>query len=570
MFKRMIGIFLISIMLMVSAMPVVMAAENPTLTLEQLVAPTNEGGTARAFCKNDNYMFVSYGTWVEVYSYDKDDPTKQPEYLTKVTYTSKRDSFEIPMIAYDIETVGNDYLAIAFCRPDGKVDYYGYSRLVICDVRSIQKDQVLTCSALVKLRDFTVGCYLNVVGNMLYMLEWQDRTDNVDDSAYLWSFDVREAVIIANKNGQNYNWEIDRDKQNTALDYNVITDYGYGRITYGTAAEGGEGIAAYMDGNYLYFVQKARLSVYDVTDRKNVIKKGFVALDGTNKYSFADVAAKDDYVFVGLGDASKGIFVFDVSQTKAQGTSSGMYSDTIDTETTLVAPTYIEDIYVPYVGAAKLCNKVMVNGDYLYVSWPQIHRLIVYDISDMSQFNFTHENLLDGIVTELDLKVLLDDKHANSVSDANTQGAEKVFNGGGFRDMLLDGDELYFTDTAYGIRRAKLSPSEQLGALSVTDGTTALEVLADGNLKSEITITNSSSKPYTGVLILAYYKNGALEDVETTPINIPAGEMDYKVTTEEAVVVSGAVKGDYVKAMLWSDVSSSLIPLVQGVTIEKN
>lgn len=569
MFKKIIGIFLVSIMLMMGIMPIAMAAENPTLTLEQHVLSAASGQTARAFCKNDNYMFVSYGTTVEVYSYDKDDLSVQPTYLTKIEFTSKRDSFEIPMIAYDIEVVGNDYLTIAFCRPDGGTNYYAYPKLAICDVRSITENQVVPCSALIKLRDFTVGCYLNVVGNMLYMLEWQDRTDNADDAAYLWSFDVREAIKVAERDGQNYNWEIDKDAQDTDLDYNVITDYGYGRITYGKATEGGEVTSAYMEGNTLYMVQKDRLSVYDVSNRKSVVKQGFVALDGTNKYANSTVAAKGDYVFVGLGDKTKGILVFDVSQTKAQGTSSGIYSDTIDTETTLVAPHYVEDIYVPYQGSTKICNGLMVNGDYLYVSWPMIHRISVYDISDMSKFDFVHENLLNGIVTEIDLKKNLEDQHALSLSDQNYYNDAAIFAGGGFHDIILDGDELYFTDTAYGIRRAKLSPSEQLGALSVTDGATALEVLADGSLKSEITITNSSSKPYTGVLILAYYKGGALEAVKTSAVTVPAGEMDYTVTTEEAVVVSGAAEGDYVKAMLWSDVLNTLVPLVPSVPVEK-
>ncbi|MBQ4518782.1 MAG: S-layer homology domain-containing protein [Clostridia bacterium] len=548
MFKKIISICLVSVLLIASAVPMVMAAGEPALSLSQVVAPNIQNGSANVLCMNDNYMFVGYGTYIEVYSYDKDDSSVVPSYVTKIEYTSERTAgttqYLKTMTVKAMTTVGNDYLLIAFCRPDAGNTYYAYPKLAICDVRSLTAGENVPCLTLIDLEAFTIGAYLHVEDNIVYLLEMGAGDAK---ASYLWSFDLDEALRVAIP----YNWEIEKAKQD-GLKSNNISGCIRQKVSDCTNADGGLVTSAYKDGNYLYFVQQKRLTVLDVSDRTDVIRKGITTIQGEYIYSRSVVASYGDYVFVGvnsasLDDNSGGIHVFNVSETKGRGTSDSIYQ--AEAEATLVAPEACGRLYYPWQGANGVCNGLMINGDYLYVSWPMSHRIAVYDVSDMANFNYIKENLLDKVVMELNLQSLLEDRHAQSKGIGESADGVVLFEQGGFHNMILKGGKLYFTDLSYGFRIADLSPAEKLENLLISKGNVSLENLEQGELTVSFDAANYSGDDADLCVIMALYYQGELEKIVLSSQTVPAGqakEISSTIQVEQT-------EGYSLKVMVWDD-----------------
>ena len=550
MLKKLTGICLVLLLLIANAVPMVMAAGEPALSLSQVVAPDTQNGSANVLCMNDNYIFAGYGTHIEVYSYDKDDSSVAASYVTKIEYTSERTAgttqYLKTMTVKAMTTVGNDYLLIAFCRPDAGNTYYAYPKLAICDVRSLTQGENVPCLTLIDLEAFTIGAYLHVEDNIVYLLEMGAGDYK---ASYLWSFDLDEALRVAIP----YNWEIEKAKQD-GLKSGNISGCIREKVSDCTDADGGLATSAYMDGDYLYFVQNKRLTVLDVSDRTNVIRKGITAIDGDSSYSRSVVTSHGDYVFVGVNDASVdttgGIHVFNVSDTKESGTSEEIYQ--AEPEATLVTPEFCGRLYYPWQGANGVCNGLMINGDYLYVSWPMSHRIAVYDVSDMANFDYVKANLLDKKVMELDLQSLLDDNHALSKGIGESADAIVLFEQGGFHNMILKGGKLYFTDLSYGFRIADLSPAEKLENLLISKGNVSLENLEQGELAVSFDAANYSGDEVELCVIMALYYQDELEEIALSSQTVPAGkakEISSEIRVDET-------DGYSLKVMVWDNLDS--------------
>lgn len=558
MFKKLIGIFLVTFLLLGSAMPMAMAAEKPTFTMEQNVAPNSAaGGVAKEMCMNDSYIFVSYGTYVEVYSYDKNAPEVAPVYQTQISYGNGQDSAgnKIPMLAYSMETVEyreKSYLLVGFV--DTASTKGSYPRLNIYDVTSITSGATLEYRAQICMKAHTVGCEVSVKDGVVYLVEWQEGTST---DAYVWTFSLDRAF-------QSYD---SYSSQSQAVDHaNKIVDSKQAKV--GTLLT-----SACVDGNYIYLAKRNGLIVLEVirttttstnadgTTETSITtafnRKGQTYWDAdTTQYYSSTIAAQGDYVYVSYAKSTVGVGgvqVWDVSATKASTThaAEGTYAFT---DEGLTPSVLIDNIYMPSQGAKVAVNGIMVNGDYLYVSYPELHLIGVYDISDMATFDWENPN--NNYVFGCNLKTRGYHDDSTTATYAN----------GGFHKMILADDVLYFTDAKLGFKTARVSPKHQVGELTVSDGTETVTTLADGTLAGKITITNTSSVPYSGVMILAYYKGDTLQAVETKEVMVPAGQMDYELTSD-AITVSGAAGGDSVKAMLWFDTTSTLKPLTGAVTI---
>ena len=507
MLKRNVCIGIIMGILLMCAAPLMAgAAASYSLSLLGQTAPDG-GGQARGICMNDNYVFVNCGTSVEIYSYDKENASAA-EYLTKVDFTSNGVLLNVnSMAVYE-----NEYLLVSYGK-GGSNTNTGYSRTIIYNVATVGASSPSALAA-VKTADATVAVSMSVGGEYVYA---------INDYSTLAVFKLSDALALSGAT-KTYT-----ELGNKCKVYNLAEPASNKSVT-----------SMYIDGDYLYYANRCRLNVLNISDPADVYCCGYTGINGDVSFSKSMIAVKGDYVFVSTREAAVlancGVYVFDASACKANKAAG-----------TIVAPEYVNKLSLYWAPSYQTAG-ILINGDYLYVSYQDLKRLYIYDISDPKNIDFTSANNSS----------LYYCKMPDLVSGYS--------NAYGLEGMCLKGNRLYFTDRAYGFRIARVSAGSEPGALYVSNGATDISAPEQGNLKGRAVISNVSSEPLSGVLILAYYNGNTLISVKSKAVTAASGEIGCCAETD-ALTVAGA-SGDSVKAMLWTDITGNLTPILSSKTVK--
>ena len=554
MVKKIIGLGLVLCMLLTCAiMPASAAAQ---LTLEK--NSMEDTKYAKGICKTDKYLFLSFTTSIKVY--DLQDPVN-PTYLTTIDSAASPKLNEVHGMF-----IKGDYLLVVYKSSSSRADFIG-----IYNVSQINAGETLqrVAESASETYLFDREMMVTLDGDTLYILT-KDGLNTVDVS--LAAIQDAEAKTI--KSREDYAaGEVDiaiitnlpvTEKCNSATALGMLATYtNTNGVAYNLDVQNKLTLnsAICKSGDYLYYTVTSAyglfLGMLKVTDSACEMVGYYPLIDYagatvTNSPRCSGMVVKGDKVYVlPRSYASKKV----LNPTDAPYNQNMMYVlDAATAKNTGTAETPVPLTLEKYdrIGTSSTDTNTMaaalaINGDQLYI-WgsgkgTNIRGIYMYDLTAAS---FTKTKVFNPI----------------GLTSFNNDGES---NGDMQRGIVISGDIMYSVDYQNGLIIHRM-PANEVTAPVVNNGTTNLDVLADGNLKAKTTITNYSSDDYSGLIIIAHYENvggiDKLVDLKATPFSVPAGEIRYEVESEALAVSAGTS----VKAMVWSN-WTGIAPIVAPTTI---
>ena len=560
MVKKIIGLGLVLCMLLTCAiMPASAAAQ---LTLEK--NSMEDTKYARGICKTDKYLFLSFDTSIKVY--DLKDPVN-PTYLTTINSAVSTLNQVHGMF------IKGDYLLVVYKSSSSRADFIG-----IYNVSQINAGETLqrVAESASETYLFDREMMVTLDGDTLYILT-KDGLNTVDVS--LAAIQAAEAKTI--KSREDYaagtiekvtitNLRVTEKCNRTAALGKLATYTNTNGVAYGLEVQNKLTLnsAICKSGDYLYYTVTSNyglfLGMLKVTDSGcemvgyyPLIDYAGVKADTTPRCSGMVVKGDKVYVLprvygntknslhptVEPGTIKNRMYVLDAAEAKKTGTAA--------------TPVPLKYVAHNIIGGTSTTNSIAsalaINGDQLYI-WGSGKNAGVRGIHmyDLNKFAKTYK---------------LEDFTKTRVYNATGEGFvnTREDHGDMQRGIVISGDIMYSIDYQNGLIIHRM-PANEVTAPVVNNGTTNLDVLADGNLKAKTTITNYSSDDYSGLIIIAHYENvggiDKLVDLKATPFSVPAGEIRYEVESEALAVSAGTS----VKAMVWSN-WTGIAPIVAPTTI---
>lgn len=507
MLKKLINMFMFVGILMMCLMPMSVSA-TLSINLESLIPSQTPNTTATGLALSDNYVFVNYDSWIEVFDIAE---AKNPQYLTKIVLN---DSSSQPMSARQIYVKG-DYLIASFCKSTTK-------KIAIYDISEINANDALTP---VVTGDVTVAVAshtfdLAIGGDYAYAFA---RFTSI--SQYDISEEGIEAAISAGTLSPNYVFDSNVslgklvEQTNVPAIYNATTGYSEDEYLYYTV---GSLKCAYFCiariSNEGMFSLIGYYPLFDYPETVNV--------DSMPRIS--DIYVRDNYVYV-TSSASRdvtingtketnGLYIFNTTEAKTSGTHEN------PVELALV------NKIVPggTTNSASTLQGMRASGNYLYVwgAGSSIKKLLMYDISDPEE---------PTLLTSWDTSSY--DGFQNATSTAHP--------------IQVDGNVIYSVSYKNGLLVHSI-PDYVANEFVLTQGGEILPDLQEGTVNAELTVTNYIGGETTANVVLALYHDGELEDVVVSPETILATQP----TEIDAQIEVPSLEGYRLKAMLWDNLTN--------------
>ena len=486
MIKKLTGIITAVLLLLASAA----AGAEPVITALSQTALSESGARARGLCRNNNYLFVNCDTAVEIYLCDSEDGGACA-YLTKVDFTSSGVKLKVnSLAAYD-----NDCLVVGYGKGGAGSDT-GYSRTIIYDVAEVGATPP-EVKAAVKAPDDIKSVQVGIGGEYMFVL---------NEYFSLAAFKMSDAL---------------------AFDGATKTYAQMGAACGVFALEAPQSnksvTSMCVDGDYLYYANRSRLNVLNISDPQDVYCCGYVGINGDLSFAKSSMAVKGNSVFIGTKEvgADGGVYIFDVSQAKT-GTAEAP-----------LPPSYTGKIDRAASGAYDAAG-ICVNGSYLYVSSPSEKTLHLYDISDPAEVRLAA---------------------SGKIAAANAYGYEGI---------CLCGNKIYCSDRENGIAAFEITDIE-VESLSLSSGGKAVTGLTTGEVTADFTAVNYSAAAAEVCIIMAFYKEEELEAITASPQLLPAGER----TEISASINAYEEQNCRLKVMLWDNMQNMNLKYVRWNTEDR-
>ena len=504
MFKKLISMCMIIGILVMCLVPMsVSAALN--VNLESVRPSQVANASATGLAMSDDYVFVNYGTWIEVFDITE---STAPQYLTKIVLN---DSSSQAMTARNIYVKG-DYLIAGFCKGNTK-------KIAIYDIEASEVLAPAVTGVVTAKEGAAYTFDLAIGGNYAYAFA---RSHSI--SQYDISNEGIAAAISAGVLTPTYTFDRQTslgkltEKTNVPDIYNKTTAYSEGGYLYYTV--GGMQCLYFCVARISNAGEFSLIGYYPLSD--------YTTVNNNSAPSISDICVNGDYVYVTTNSSTNmtinntketnGLYIFNTADAKASGTHAEPVMFTV------------VDKIVPggTSNQASTLQGMRASGNYLYVwgTGSAIKKLLVYDISNPAA---------PTLLTSWDTSSYVG--FQNAISNLHP--------------IWVNGNVIYSASYINGLLVHSV-PDIAAEAFVLTQDGETLTNLQEGVVNAELTVNNYLGEEQTANVILALYNNGELEDVvvseQTISANAPT-EIDVSIEVP-------SLEGYRLKAMLWDDLTN--------------
>jgi len=536
MLKRITSVMVTMVILVMCATCTV-ASTAPTLNLKSTTQSVVTPGTsAIGMCATDKYAFVNYKEWIEVF--DIETNPYCPSYLTKLV-VSYDDEGTKPMYMGDIR-IRDNYLFVAAYSKNANTVNCKY--IAVYDVSSISENEILlpvaTTSKSMDSATKQNTAILGTAGHEFNLIVGEEKAVALSATSGLYWFDVSdEAIAEAEANGTY----LPRTKAvaeadalvNKRTEANVVGRYSVGCI----------------DGDYLYYTAYNSTKYLElfIADASN---DGFEVIGTYPIYSSEtaanyyteglDMHVDDNYIYLcshlpgnrntitldgTTQQTANGVYILDVTDTKATGTQENPVAPNLVTLTTPSGSGLTN-------GNSQI-GGIALDGDYMYVwgTGSKFQRVYMYDISNRQSPECIAQT---GQLTTTGARG--DCLHSISVKD----------------------NVIYSCATTNGLVVHSLSDCTIDGITIKNEAGNEVTSLEQGTLTVNMTATSYVSEPKEVSVLLALYNNDELENIVISAAELPANLS----TPISASITVPAVEGYRLKVMVWDSLDGMNIKSV--------
>lgn len=536
MLKKLVRVMVITGILLMCAVSFAVSAE-PHLSIKSTTPSVVTPGTsAIGMCATDKYAFVNYKEWIEVFDIETDP--YNPSYLTKIV-VSYDDEGTKPMYSGDIR-IRDNYLFVAAYSKNANTVNCKY--IAVYDVSAISDGENLlpmatTCKSMESATKEN-NSVLGTASHEFNLVVGEEKAVALSALSGLYWFDVSdEAIAEAEANGTY----LPRTKAVAEADAlaNKITEANLvGRYSVGC-----------IDGDYLYYTawnstKYLELFIADASnDDFKVIGTYPIYSSETaaNYYTEGlDMYVENNYIYLcshlpgnrntiyldGTNlQTANGVYILDVTNTKATGTQEAP-----------VAPSLVTLTTPPGSGLTNGNSQiggVALDGDYMYIwgTGSKFQRIYMYDISNRQSPVYMAQT-----------------------AQLTTTGSR----GDSLHSISAKGDVIYSCATTNGLVVHALTDCTIDGITVKKDGE-EINALEQGLLSVEMTATSYAREQKGVSIILALYYNDELENIVVSSETIGAYEKEKLLT---ASINVPSADGYRLKAMVWDSIDGMNIKSV--------
>ncbi|MBQ4518040.1 MAG: hypothetical protein II997_05600 [Clostridia bacterium] len=536
MLKRITSV-MVTVFILVMCATCVTASPAPTLNLKGTTpSAVTPGTSAIGMCASSKYAFVNYKEWIEVF--DIETNPYSPSYLTKIV-VSYDDAGTKPMYMGDIR-IRDNYLFVAAYSKNANTVNCKY--IAVYDVSSISKNEnllpVATTSKSMDSATKQETAVLGTAGHEFNLIVGEEKAVALSATSGLYWFDVSDEAIAEAKVNGTY---LPRTKAVTEADAlvnkrteaNVVGRYSVGCI----------------DGDYLYYTAYNSTKYLElfIADTSN---DGFEVIGTYPIYSSEtaanyyteglDMHVANNYIYLcshlpgnrntitldgTTPQTANGVYILDVTDTKATGTQANPVAPNLVTLTTPSGSGLTN-------GNSQI-GGVALDGDYMYVwgTGSKFQRIYMYDISNRQSPECIAQT-----------------------GQLATTGAR----GDCLHSISVKDNVIYSCATTNGLVVHSLSDCVIDGITIKNEAGNEVTNLEQGTLTVNMTATSYASEPKEVSILLALYNNDELEDIAISTQELPANLS----TPISGSINVPAVAGYRLKVMVWDSLDGMNIKSV--------